>query len=283
MSNSAAAPLIEPIEVFYSYSHKDEDLRNELNKHLTILRRQGVIREWHDRQITAGTEWAGQIDEHLNSADIILLLISADFLFSDYCYDIELKRALERHEAGEACVIPVILRPVDWKGAPFGKLQALPKDAKAVTKWPDRDEGFADVAAGIRKAVEDLCNTRNVARTPTLLKPARIWNLTHRRNPNFTGREDLLRLLHEALASGKPAALTQAMHGLGGVGKTQTAIEYAYRHQSEYNLVWWIRSEEPATLASDYAALAEPLQLPERGAQDQTSITKPSPAPSPTA
>src|ERR1035438_2506744 len=217
-SNSAAAPLTQPIEVFYSYSHRDEELRNELEKHLSILRRQGVISGWNDRDITAGAEWAGQIDEHLNSAHIVLLLISADFLASDYCYDIELKRALERHEAGEACVIPIILRPVDWKGAPFGKLHALPKDAKPITKWTDHDEGFENVAIGIRNAVEKLRAGNQSTATPTLVKPAPIWNLTHRRNPNFTGRENLLRSLHEALASGKSAALTQVMHGLGGIG-----------------------------------------------------------------
>jgi hypothetical protein len=96
------------------------------------------------------------IDEHLNTAQIILLLISPDFLASDYCYDIELTRAMERHAAGDASVIPVILREVDWKSAPFGKLQALPKNAFPVTSWENRDQAFADVARGIRQAVEEL-------------------------------------------------------------------------------------------------------------------------------
>jgi hypothetical protein len=144
------------VEVFFSYAHKDEDLRDELAKHLSILKRQGVITAWYDREISAGTEWAGEIDAHLNTARVILLLISADFMASDYCYDIELTRAMERHATGEARVIPVILREVDWVGAPFGKLQAMPKNAKPVTKWADRDAAFADVARGIRKAVEEL-------------------------------------------------------------------------------------------------------------------------------
>jgi hypothetical protein len=145
-----------PIEVFFSYSHKDEDLCVELVKHLSILKRQGVIQDWHDRKIGAGKEWEGEIDTHLNTAGVILLLISSDFLASDYCYDKEMNRALERHEAGEACVIPIILRPVDWEGAPFGKLQALPKDAKPVTSWPDQDQAFLNVAQGIRAAVKEL-------------------------------------------------------------------------------------------------------------------------------
>ncbi|MDJ0728985.1 MAG: toll/interleukin-1 receptor domain-containing protein [Crocosphaera sp.] len=144
------------IEVFFSYSHKDETLRDKLANHLKLLERQGVISAWYDRDITAGTEWEGQIDEHLESAKVILLLISADFLASNYCYDIELKRAMKRHELGEARVIPIILRDVDWKGATFGKLQALPKNAQPITSWDNEDEAFANVARGIRKAVDQL-------------------------------------------------------------------------------------------------------------------------------
>ncbi len=144
----------KPIEVFYSYSHQDEKLRDELEKHLSSLKRQGVISSWHDRQIPAGGEWMGEIDEHLNTAQIILLLVSADFIASDYCCDIEVQQAVNRHEAGEAQVIPIILRPVDWEGAPFAKLQALPKDAEAVTSWANQDEAFKNVARGIRKAIE---------------------------------------------------------------------------------------------------------------------------------
>ncbi|MEH2241467.1 toll/interleukin-1 receptor domain-containing protein [Nostoc sp.] len=144
------------VEVFFSYSHRDETLRDELAKHLTMMRRQDIIAAWYDRDITAGSEWANKINVHLNSAQIILLLISADFLASDYCYDIEVKRAMERHEVGDACVIPIILKPVDWQGAPFGKLQALPKNAEPITTWADRDKAFLNVAQGIRRAVETI-------------------------------------------------------------------------------------------------------------------------------
>jgi len=145
----------EAIEVFFSYAHEDEGLRDKLANHLKLLERQGVIQKWHDRQILAGTEWKGQIDSHLETAQIILLLISSDFLASDYCYDLEMKRALERHDAEEARVIPIVLRPVDnlWK-APFGKLQALPTDGKPVTRWDNEDEAFANVARGIRLTAE---------------------------------------------------------------------------------------------------------------------------------
>jgi len=140
-----------PLEVFYSYSHKDEDLRKELETHLSLLARSGLIVAWHDRKIGAGEEWRNEIDAHIQSAHIILLLISPDFLASEYCYGIEMKTALERHAREHAIVIPIILRPVDWSGAPFAHLQALPRDAKAVTLWPNRDQAFAEIASSLRE------------------------------------------------------------------------------------------------------------------------------------
>jgi hypothetical protein len=172
----AASPLPpEPIEVFFSYAHEDESLCEKLVKALAVLQRQGIIRDWHDRKITAGTDFKGKIDEHLNSAGVILLLVSPDFIASDYCYDIEMKRALERHDKGEARVIPVILRPVDgWQGqgTPFGNLLVAPTDRKAVTSWPNQDEAFANVAGHIRRAVEELRNPQ-LARRVTGTAPRR--------------------------------------------------------------------------------------------------------------
>ncbi|MGB8699999.1 MAG: TIR domain-containing protein [Thermosynechococcaceae cyanobacterium] len=145
-----------PIEVFISYSHKDETLLEELVTHLANLRRQGKIMAWHDRAIEAGEEWAAQIKGNLESAQIILLLISPPFIASDYCYDIEMQRAIARHKEGTARVIPIIIRPSDWQDSPFSKLQVLPKDALPVTQWSDRDAAFLDVVQGIRRAVESL-------------------------------------------------------------------------------------------------------------------------------
>lgn len=150
--------MTQGIRLFFSYSHQDEALRDELAKHLSLLERDGVLRSWHDRQIVPGSDWAGHIDQHLEQAQIILLLISADFLASDYCYDRELNRAMERHGAGEAVVVPVMLRSVDWQGARFMTLQALPKNAKPVTTWPNQDEAFTDIAKGIRRVAEGIQN-----------------------------------------------------------------------------------------------------------------------------
>jgi len=151
---SATAKITVPIRLFYSYSHQDEELRKELENHLSLLRRKGLISAWHDRMIGAGDEWKGAIDKNLEGAHVILLLVSSSFLASDYCWDVETKRAVERHDRDEAKVIPIILRPCDWQGAPFGKIQALPRDGKAITSWSNRDEAFTDVALGIRRAIE---------------------------------------------------------------------------------------------------------------------------------
>jgi internalin A len=142
------------LRLFYSYSHKDELLRDQLDTHLKILERQNLIQPWHDRRIDPGTDWANEIDDNLARADIILLLISADFIASDYCYEIELEQAMKRHHSGEAQVIPIILRSADWKGTPFSKLQALPTSGKAVTTWDDPDEAWLDVEQGIKNVIE---------------------------------------------------------------------------------------------------------------------------------
>ncbi len=146
----------QPLRLFYSYSHKDEHLRNEMETHLKLLERQGLIAPWNDRLIGAGEEGDNEISDNLERADIIVLLISADFMASDYCYGIEMQRAMERHEAHEARVIPVIVRDVNWHSAPFGKLQALPTDGKAVTTWSNKDTAWKDVSKGIEAAVNEL-------------------------------------------------------------------------------------------------------------------------------
>src|SRR5512144_2041494 len=141
-----------PLRLFISYAHKDDGFRRDLESHLSPLRRQRVLEVWSDRQIDVGQEWWPEIRSNLEAADLILLLISSDFLASDFCCERELKRAMERHEAGEACVIPVFLRPCDWKGAPFGTLQGVPDDAKPITEWENRDRAFTIIAQAIRRA-----------------------------------------------------------------------------------------------------------------------------------
>lgn len=147
-----------PVTIFFCYAREDEALLTKLKAHLRPLQRQGLIDVWHDRDISAGTAWEQEINRHLNTAQIILLLVSPDFMNSDYCYGIEMKRALERHKRGEARVIPIILRPTYWNGGPLGTLQALPKDGRPVTSsfWDDQDAAFYNVTEGIFKVVKQL-------------------------------------------------------------------------------------------------------------------------------
>lgn len=148
--------------------------------------RQGVLSGWHDRMIPAGTEWGDEIDSHLESSQLILLLVSSDFLASDYCYDKEMKRALEKHEEGSAKVIPIVLRSVDWEGAPFGKLQALPKDAKPVLSWDNQDEAFTNITQGIRNSVKDIANNKPKAKSQNIQETLRCFEL---RPKKYAGQE----------------------------------------------------------------------------------------------
>ncbi|MBH2020489.1 MAG: toll/interleukin-1 receptor domain-containing protein [Burkholderiales bacterium] len=143
-------------KLVFSYAHADEALRNELEKHLSPLRRMGLIEEWHDRRIVAGERFAREIDKNFADAQVILLLVSPDFIHSDYCYDIEMTGALARDERGEAVVIPVILKPCHWTELPFGKLQAATKNGKPIVHFPSHDDGFYEVVGSIKRAVASL-------------------------------------------------------------------------------------------------------------------------------
>ena len=161
-----------PLSLFYSYAHEDEPLRDELQGHLGILQRRGVIDAWHDRDIPPASDWAQEIDRHLQSADIVLLLVSADFIASDYIWGRELKFALERQASGDAQVIPILIRAVDIEDAPFSHLQGLPTDLRPVTSWPNRDEAWTDVAKGVRRAVKQIQAQRCGDRHPPAAAPA---------------------------------------------------------------------------------------------------------------
>ncbi len=143
-------------KLVFSYSHKDEELRNQLETHLAPLKRQGLINSWHDRRINAGDEFEKEIDKNFLEADVILLLISPDFIASDYCYHIEMTQAIQRHNRGEVRVIPVILRPCHWQSLPFGKLMAAPKDGKPITKFTTYDEFFFAVVEEITKTLDAI-------------------------------------------------------------------------------------------------------------------------------
>ena len=150
---ASASPPAMPTKksVFFSYAHEDKELQQRLRVHLSPLRRSDKINDWSDEEIQAGSEWDEEIKKRLRSANIILLLVSPDFIASDYIWDTELKTAMERHNNGEAIVVPIILKPCQWHEMPFGKLQALPAGAKPVVEWASQDQALYSVAEGIRK------------------------------------------------------------------------------------------------------------------------------------
>jgi hypothetical protein len=162
-----AVKPVRKIKLFFCYAHEDDALREQLARHLSPLRRVKHITAWFDRDIQAGTDWEHEIERQLDTANIILLLVSADFIDSDYCYSVEMQRALEKHQAGTACVIPIILRPVDWEETPIGTLQALPTGKKPVTLWANQDEAWLDVVQGIRKVVRTLLPKHMLSRHET--------------------------------------------------------------------------------------------------------------------
>jgi len=176
----------QSITLFYCYARKDRALRDELDTHLAGLRRSGLVTSWYDGEIIAGTSWEEEIENRLNTSDVILLLVSPDFIGSDYCYSKEMKRAMERHRAKEARVVPILLRPVDWTGTPFSQLQMIPTDARPITLWDDRDAAFADIAKHIRRVVADLIEQRNRHNRKYLEEADTTSNSTSLPNPLFT-------------------------------------------------------------------------------------------------
>jgi hypothetical protein len=146
----------QPVEIFFSYAHEDEELMNDVRRQLTVYDRQNEIVKWYDRLIMPGGEWAGEIDDRLRRARITLLFVSPHFIESEYCYDVEMAEALRRHETGQTVVIPIILRPCPWRDSPIGQLQALPRDGRAITLWPNRDEVCLDVAEGVMSVVRRI-------------------------------------------------------------------------------------------------------------------------------
>src|SRR5712692_2678193 len=157
----------EKLLLFFSYARQDKGLRDKLEEHLSNLKYRGLITTWHIREIGAGEDWQQQVDIHLESAHIILLLISSSFMASQYCYSTEMTRAMERHQQGKARVIPVLLRPVLFTGAPFAMLKMLPSNEKPVANWRNRDSAFVDIALGIERVVREKATKSTVFALPS--------------------------------------------------------------------------------------------------------------------
>lgn len=260
-----------PFDIFISYTHEDKKFRDELVVCLSTMRSQGLVRNWDDEELAPGTERERQIVERLHKAHIILLLISPDFIASSNCYK-QMQQALERRKTQAAQVIPLLLRPTDIDGSLIGTLQALPHNNKPISRWESRDEAFLDIIYGMRTVIAKMHRdqegiiTNGVIMSTTEL----VWNIPFRRNILFTGKEEMLHHLYEMLSARHIVALS----GLGGMGKTQLALEYAYRHRNEYQAVLWVRANTSEELVADFVNIAELLNLPERNAQEQEKSIK---------
>ncbi len=216
----------EPIELFYSYAPEDEALRTQLDTHLALLKRQNLIHGWYRREVQAGQNWEREIDVHLRSAHIILLLVSPAFIASDYCYGVEMLHAMKRHTAGTARVIPLILRPCDWEAAPFGKIQALPKDTKPVTLWENLDSAFTDIAKGLRAVLTDI--DARAAGTPATSKA----DTQHKRKrmKEGVGMENMAFVPASAASTPTPATTFTTV----GTAALKSAINTYYKELKEF-------------------------------------------------
>ncbi len=258
--------------IFISYSHLDEDPWKEyVVRHLKVAEKQGRLKTWDDRRIEGGSGWRAEIRTALEECDVAILLVSFNSLTSDFILDDEVTEMLRLRASKGLTIYPILIRDCNWQAADWlREMNLRPKDGKPL--WSFEDSARDTEMARICQEIEQILDAKNGGgggiQNSTLPK----FNVPHRRNPNFTGREEILDQLSERLQSGEPAALVQAIAGLGGVGKTQIAAEYAYRHQDTYEVVWWVRSEEPTTLAKDYADLAKAIDHPAKNLEDQKVV-----------
>jgi hypothetical protein len=148
--------MAKDLTAFISYSHLDEHAVDRLTKHFSMLRRDGLVTEWHDQKILAGGDIDAEISKHLDSSDLFIPLLSPDFLASSYCYDLEMTRALERHDKGVLRIVPIVVQPCDWQNSPLGNLKALPKDGKPVSDWTNANSAWLDVVQRLRRLIEEV-------------------------------------------------------------------------------------------------------------------------------
>lgn len=264
-------PAVERTKVFVSYSHKDREWLERLQIHLKLLERDGLIDLWDDTKIRPGDEWREEIGNALDSAKVAVLLISPDFLASDFIAENELPPLLTAAEKDGVLILSLILRPSLFdETESLSKFQSVNPPSEPLIKLPpgDQEEYLVKLSKTLLRTVKEA--------QPKLAKPGaakrqKILNLPLPRNKFFTGRDDILIGLHTGFEGGESV---QALNGIGGVGKTQTALEYAYRYQQDYQILLWGNSHSRESLVADFVAMAGLLELPEANGQDQSEAVR---------
>lgn len=250
------------VNVLLLFADEDKAWYTILLKHLSGLVSGGRITLWDTHQILPGTDRVAALEERIETASVILLLVSAALLASS---DREIEQALQREILGKVLTIPILLHPVDWQSSRLAHLQPLPRSGVPITMQPNQEAAFVEVVAGIRKALPETLHRAMDRPSPAF---PRIWNIPYTRNPVFTGRDELLKQLAIGLKTGQ----AQAISGLAGIGKTQVAIQYAYHYGHEYEYVFWLKAATYDLLVSDFVIIADLIQLAERNEQDQKTI-----------
>ena len=260
-------------DLFISYNSADRTWAEWIAWQLEEAGYTTVFQAWDFRP---GSNFVLEMQRAATEAERTIAVLSPDYLSALFTHP-EWAAAFAQDPRGEkGTLLPVRVRECELKGLLPQIIYIDLVGLEEVSAWEElldgvrRERAKPTAPPGFPGAVR-----RSVLQEPRFPGALPwVWNVLLLRNPNFTGRESLLAELRAALTSGQPAALTQAIAGLGGVGKTQLAVEYAYRHAAEYDVVWWVRAEEPATLAADYAGLSGPLDLPQKDEPDQRVVVE---------
>ena len=261
----------EKINIFFSLASTSEDrnLFDKLRSHLSTLRRLDLIEVWYDSAISTGYNVKDIIKAYIGQADIIVLLVSADFVDSDQCFNVEMPYADEQHLNRNVPIIPVLLRPANLQDSPLERYSPLPQNGRPVTTWENLDLALTEVVQGIHRVVKEI-TSRLSGILPGRRPQFPLSNLTYRPNLFFTDRDETLAALHRSFTSGQTLQTRmQALYGLSGIGKTHIAIEYVYRHQGEYQTTLWLNASPPELLSANILSLAAQLGIPTRDTGDE--------------
>lgn len=246
------------IEIVFSFVDEDLSTYQEIQKHLRVSQRAERFVCWSHRDVEAGQDWAERMRERLEIAPLVVILLSPDYLASDQHYEVEAGIALRRQKEGQAQVVPILVRSCNLTGTAFAPLQLVPADQHPISAQVRADETYREIA----QYLHDVLQSLPPASAQQNLN--QVWTVPYPRNTLFIGREAELSTIEATLRRGQHAAVgqTQALSGLGGIGKTQIALEYAYRHRQDYRYIFWVLADTRDTLSAHYSQLAEQLALP---------------------